>query len=85
MAGSEEERSAFSGGVAVITGAGSGIGEGLARYAATQLDMTVVLADIDAAAIESVSRELNGLGARAVAVTTDVGDPSSVERLAART
>ncbi|HUJ67669.1 MAG TPA: SDR family NAD(P)-dependent oxidoreductase, partial [Acidimicrobiales bacterium] len=85
MAVSEEERSAFSGGVAVITGAGAGIGEGLARYAATQLDMTVVLADIDAAAIEKVSRELNGLGARAVAVSTDVRDATSVDRLAART
>ena len=34
-------------GVAVITGAGSGIGEGLARYAA-ELGMKVVLADIAA-------------------------------------
>ena len=84
MAVGEEERSAFSGGVAVITGAGAGIGAGLARYAATQLDMTVVLADIDTAAIENLSQELKGLGARAVAVTTDVRDASSVDRLAAR-
>jgi NADP-dependent 3-hydroxy acid dehydrogenase YdfG len=85
VAVSDEERSAFSGGVAVITGAGAGIGEGLARFAATELDMTVVLADVDAAAIEKVSQELNGLGARAVAITTDVRDASSVDRLAART
>ena len=38
----------FGGGVAVITGAGSGIGAGLARYAA-KLGMTTVLADVDAA------------------------------------
>jgi NADP-dependent 3-hydroxy acid dehydrogenase YdfG len=82
---SEEERSAFAGGVAVITGAGAGIGEGLARYAATQLDMTVVLADIDTAAIEKLSQELQGAGARTVAVTTDVRDAMSVDRLAART
>lgn len=37
----QEERQAFGGGVAVITGAGAGIGEGLARYAAMELDMTV--------------------------------------------
>ncbi len=85
MAVTEEERSAFTGGVAVITGAGAGIGEGLARYAATRLDMTVVLADIDAAAIEKLSQELNGLGARTVAVATDVGDAASVDRLAAHT
>jgi NADP-dependent 3-hydroxy acid dehydrogenase YdfG len=85
VAVSEEERTAFSGGVAVITGAGAGIGEGLARYAATELDMTVVLADIDAAAIEKLSQDLNQLGARAVVVTTDVRDAASVDRLAART
>ena len=44
----EEELAAFGGGVGVIMGAGSGIGGGLARYAATELGMTVVLADIDA-------------------------------------
>ena len=85
MAVTDDEQSAFSGGVAVITGAGAGIGEGLARYAATRLDMTVVLADVDATAVEKLSRELNGLGARTVAIPTDVGDASSVDRLAART
>jgi NADP-dependent 3-hydroxy acid dehydrogenase YdfG len=85
VAVSEEERTAFAGGVAVITGAGAGIGEGLARYAASQLDMTVVLADIDTAAIEKLSQELNESGARAVAVSTDVRDATSVDRLAART
>jgi NADP-dependent 3-hydroxy acid dehydrogenase YdfG len=71
--------------VAVITGAGAGIGEGLARYAAASLGMTVVLADIDAAAIQKLSDELNSEGAKAVAVPTDVRDPSAVDRLAERT
>jgi NAD(P)-dependent dehydrogenase (short-subunit alcohol dehydrogenase family) len=44
----------FAGGIAVITGAGSGIGAGLASHA-TQLGMTVVLADVDAAAIEALT------------------------------
>ncbi len=78
----EGERSAFAQGVAVITGAGSGIGAGLARYAATELDMTVVLADVDPAAIEALRDELVSEGARVRAVTTDVRDPSALERLA---
>jgi NADP-dependent 3-hydroxy acid dehydrogenase YdfG len=68
--------------VAVITGAGAGIGEGLARYAATSLGMTVVLADVDAVAIEKLSDELNSAGARAMAVPTDVRDALSVDHLA---
>jgi hypothetical protein len=79
---SDKELAAFSGGVGVITGAGSGIGEGLARYAATTLGMTVVLADIDAEAIGSLAEELTSTGARAVPVPTDVRDPDSLERLA---
>jgi NAD(P)-dependent dehydrogenase (short-subunit alcohol dehydrogenase family) len=70
----------FSGGVAVITGAGAGIGAGLARHAAT-LGMTVVLADIDGDAIAALRDELPG----AVAVVCDVRYPAAVEELADRT
>ena len=79
---SEKEIAAFGGGVGVITGAGSGIGEGLARYAAITLGMTVVLADINVEAIESLAEELSAQGARVVAVPTDVRDPDALERLA---
>ncbi len=81
----EQEIEAFGGGVAVITGAGAGIGEGLARYAATELDMSVVLADIDTVAVEKLREELVGSGARAWAVATDVRDPTSIDHLAAVT
>lgn len=75
----------FGGGVAVITGAGAGIGAGLARYAASELGMTVVLADVDAAAVAALRAELEEGGARAVDIICDVRDPQAVERLAERT
>ncbi|HEX5255468.1 MAG TPA: SDR family NAD(P)-dependent oxidoreductase [Mycobacterium sp.] len=74
----------FSGGIAVITGAGSGIGAGLARYA-SRLGMTVVLADIDTDAIDALRGELGAAGASAVAVGCDVRDPDAVHELAERT
>jgi NADP-dependent 3-hydroxy acid dehydrogenase YdfG len=85
VAVTDAESTAFGGGVAVITGAGAGIGEGLARYAATSLGMTVVLADIDAVAIEKLSGDLNSAGARTVTMPTDVRDASAVDHLATRT
>lgn len=73
-------RETFSGGVAVVTGAGAGIGAGLARYA-HRLGMTVVLADVDADAIGALRDELG----TAVAVVCDVRDPGAVQDLAHRT
>lgn len=72
-------REIFSGGVAVITGAGNGIGAGLARHAAG-LGMTVVLVDIDGEAVATLRDELPG----AIDVVCDVRDADAVERLAAQ-
>jgi len=74
-------KAAFSGGVAVITGAGSGIGEGLARCAAA-LGMKVVLADIATDRIERVAAEIRAAGGIALPVPTDVTDRHALERLA---
>jgi NAD(P)-dependent dehydrogenase (short-subunit alcohol dehydrogenase family) len=74
----------FAGGVAVITGAGAGIGAGLSRHAAA-LGMTVVLADIDAAAIAALRDELCAAGGSALDVVSDVRDPEAVRDLAERT
>ena len=68
------------GGVAVITGAASGIGTGLARKALS-LGMRVVLADVQAQALESLAATLSG---EVLAVPTDVSDAAAVERLAER-
>jgi NAD(P)-dependent dehydrogenase (short-subunit alcohol dehydrogenase family) len=77
-------RETFSGGVAVITGAGSGIGAGLARHA-SRLGMTVVLADVDAGAIATLRDELRGDAGVAVDVVCDVRDPDALAELADRT
>jgi len=74
----------FTDGVAVITGAGSGIGAALARTAAAA-GMTVVLADIDIPRIDRVSAEIGAAGGTVLAIQTDVADPAAVDRLAART
>jgi NAD(P)-dependent dehydrogenase (short-subunit alcohol dehydrogenase family) len=79
------QHEAFGDGVAVITGAAAGIGEGLAVYAATRLGMTVVLADIDAGAMERVRTRIESGGGRAIPVPTDVREPDAMERLAERT
>jgi NAD(P)-dependent dehydrogenase (short-subunit alcohol dehydrogenase family) len=73
---------AFRGGVAVITGAGSGIGEGLARTAAAA-GATVVLADIAPDRAESVASEIRAAGGAAHALAVDTADGASIERLAA--
>lgn len=74
----------FKGGVAVITGAGSGIGEGLARLAAKQ-GMRVVLADVAKERAEKVAEDIRAGGAEALVVHTDVSEPEALDRLAAVT
>lgn len=64
--------------VAVITGAASGIGAGLARHAAS-LGMKLVLADWDEAALQKVA---DSLSAEVIAVPTDVRDEAAVQALA---
>lgn len=77
-------RKAFGGGVAVITGAGAGIGAGLARHA-HRLGMSVVLADVDSAAIAALRDEIVTDGGVAVDAVCDVRDPEAVAALAERT
>ena len=70
--------------VAVVTGAASGIGRGLADRC-VQEGMKVVLADIEEPALAQAESELKADGADVLAVLTDVSKASEVEALAQRT
>lgn len=70
--------------VAVVTGAGSGIGAALAE-AFGGLGGRVVLADVEASALEGVEASLRAKGIEVLAVPTDVADPDAVAHLAQTT
>jgi NAD(P)-dependent dehydrogenase (short-subunit alcohol dehydrogenase family) len=70
----------LSGRVAVVTGAASGIGLGMAQAFAGQ-GMKLVLADIDTAELEAACKQLVDDGAEAIGVPTDVSDPTALETL----
>ena len=72
---------AFRDRVAVVTGGGNGIGAALARAFAGR-GARLVLADVDAAAMAEVARQLEALGAEVLAVPTDVTERAQVQALA---
>jgi NAD(P)-dependent dehydrogenase (short-subunit alcohol dehydrogenase family) len=71
----------FSGKVAVVTGAGSGMGKAFARRFAAE-GMTVVAADVQEDALARTVEELRAGGAAVLGVRTDVSSAESVQRLA---
>jgi len=74
----------FDGKVAIVTGAGGGIGQAYAEALAEE-GAAVVIADINAAGAEQVATGIAGRGGRALAVPVDVADPASAAAMADRT
>ncbi|MFJ8307432.1 MULTISPECIES: SDR family NAD(P)-dependent oxidoreductase [unclassified Streptomyces] len=70
-----------AGQVAVVTGAASGIGLAMARRFAAE-GLKVVLADVEAGALEKAAGELREEGAQVLARITDVSERDSVTALA---
>ena len=70
--------------VAVVTGAGSGIGRGLAERFAAE-GMKVVLADVEQSALDQADAEMRERGATVLPVRTDVSKPEQMEQLAQQT
>lgn len=71
----------MKGGVAVITGGGSGLGKAIAEAAARR-EMKLVLADVQADVLEQSVQELRSQGADVIGVVTDVSVASAVQTLA---
>lgn len=69
--------------VAVVTGAASGIGRGIARALAAE-GCHVVVADVDAAGAAALATELTGRGVRSLAAPCDVTERAALETLAER-
>jgi len=74
----------LTGRVAVVTGAGSGIGRALAGAFAGE-GMHLMLADIDPARLDHVADELRAHGTEVATRVTDVGDGTEIEALAKET
>jgi NAD(P)-dependent dehydrogenase (short-subunit alcohol dehydrogenase family) len=71
----------FAGKTAVITGAASGIGLGLARTFA-RAGMSLVLSDIHQQRLDEALRNVRSLGAKAVAIPADVSQRADVQKIA---
>ena len=76
------DRNELAGKVAIVTGAGRNIGRAIARQLAAAGASVVVNARSNQAEADSVVREIEAAGGKAMAVLADVGDAAAVEAMA---
>ena len=74
----------FKNKVAVITGAASGIGQGLAERCAKE-GMKVVISDVDERRLKRVERKLKRGGTETLSIIADVSNPDDINMLANKT
>lgn len=74
----------LAGKVAIVTGAGHGIGLAYARRLASE-GASVVIAEIDGDAAEKAAKELTSNGFSALATSTNVIEPKSLEEMTSKT
>jgi len=70
----------LSGKVAIVTGAGQGIGKAVALRLARE-GADIVVAEINRATAEATARDIQALGRRAQTQTVDVGRPAEVQTM----
>ncbi len=70
----------FDGKVAIVTGGGTGIGEGIAMTLAN-FGADVAVADIDLALAQKVASNIKGLSRRSLATHTDVREEEQVNAM----
>src|ERR1700724_2868191 len=74
----------FENKVALVTGAGSGLGLATAKAFAVS-GASVVLADTNEKAVRSAAEELSAQGHKALAIQCDVADDNKIEAMVERT
>lgn len=77
-AGGDDAVARFGGAVALVTGAGSGIGRATARLLASE-GAAVAVCDRDTDRADQVAQEITTAGGRALAMSADVGRPKDVQ------
>ena len=81
--GNMTESAVLAGQVAIVTGAGRGIGAAISRTLA-RMGATVVLCGRTVASLQTVAHEISAANGQALAIATDVTDLKSVQSMAAK-